>query len=154
MLLISLLNFSVLLFYAPLDWRAMLVAYLGLLLWGGTMMALGGFISTTTTNQIVAGSISFGLFLLLFVLVWAQTQPLLISNMAIVLMGVVVSSIIPPALISRAKPMSWADSRPSALTQMKYTLHRMDLRGCCLRSMVTACQCLPLMVYYTMSDCG
>ena len=73
MLLISLLNFSVLLFYAPLDWRALLVAYLGLLLWGGTMMALGGFISTTTTNQIVAGSISFGLFLLLFVLVWAQS---------------------------------------------------------------------------------
>jgi ABC-2 type transport system permease protein len=73
MLLISLLNFAVLLFYAPLDWRAMIVAYLGLLLWGGAMMALGGFISTTTTNQIVAGSISFGLFLLLFVLVWAQS---------------------------------------------------------------------------------
>lgn len=73
MLLISLLNFAVLLFYAPIDWRAMLVAYLGLLLWGGAMMALGGFISTTTTNQIVAGSISFGLFLLLFVLVWAQS---------------------------------------------------------------------------------
>jgi len=73
MLLISLLNFAVLLFYAPLDWRAMLVAYLGLLLWGGAMMALGGFISTTTTNQIVAGSISFGLFLLLFVLVWAES---------------------------------------------------------------------------------
>jgi ABC-2 type transport system permease protein len=73
MLLISLLNFSVLLLYAPVDWRAMFVAYLGLLLWGGAMMALGGFISTTTTNQIVAGSISFGLFLLLFVLVWAQS---------------------------------------------------------------------------------
>lgn len=73
MLLISLLNFAVLLVYAPIDWRAMLVAYLGLLLWGGAMMALGGFISTTTTNQIVAGSISFGLFLLLFVLVWAQS---------------------------------------------------------------------------------
>lgn len=73
MLLISLLNFAVLLFYAPIDWRAMAVAYLGLILWGGAMMALGGFISTTTTNQIVAGSISFGLFLLLYVLIWAQS---------------------------------------------------------------------------------
>jgi ABC-2 type transport system permease protein len=73
MLLISLLNFSVLLVYAPIDWHAMAVAYLGLILWGGAMMALGGFISTTTSNQIVAGSISFGLFLLLFVLVWAES---------------------------------------------------------------------------------
>lgn len=72
MLLVSLANFAVILIYAPLDWRALLVAYFGLLLWGGAMLALGAFISTTTKNQIVAGSLTFGLFLLLWVLVWAQ----------------------------------------------------------------------------------
>jgi gliding motility-associated transport system permease protein len=71
MLLVSALNFSVLLFYASVDWRALLVAYLGMSLLGGALLALGAFISTTTKNQIVAGSITFGLFLLLWVLSWA-----------------------------------------------------------------------------------
>jgi len=71
MLLVALVNFGVLFFYAAPDWKALMVAYLGLLLMGGALMALGAFISTTTENQIVAGSITFGLFLLLWVLNWA-----------------------------------------------------------------------------------
>lgn len=71
MLLVALVNLGVLFLYAAPDWKALVVAYLGLLLMGGALMALGAFISTTTQNQIVAGSITFGLFLLLWVLNWA-----------------------------------------------------------------------------------
>jgi ABC-2 type transport system permease protein len=42
--------------------------YLGLLLLGGTLISLGIFISTLTENQIVAASITFGVFLLLWVI--------------------------------------------------------------------------------------
>jgi ABC-2 type transport system permease protein len=42
--------------------------YLGLILLGGSLISLGIFISTLTENQIVAASITFGVFLLLWVI--------------------------------------------------------------------------------------
>jgi ABC-2 type transport system permease protein len=45
-----------------------LSGYLGLLLLGGSLIALGIFISTLTENQIVASSITFGSFLILWVI--------------------------------------------------------------------------------------
>lgn len=72
MLLVSSVNLAVLFLYVTPDIKAMLVAYLGLVLMGGALMALGAFISTTTKNQIVAGSLTFGLFLLLWVLNWVE----------------------------------------------------------------------------------
>ena len=48
----------------------MLVAYLGLLLQGGCLLAIGTFISTTTKNQIVAGGVTFFVCLLLWLLSW------------------------------------------------------------------------------------
>ena len=42
--------------------------YLGLLLLGGSLIALGIFISTLTENQIVAASVTFGVFLILWVI--------------------------------------------------------------------------------------
>ncbi len=42
--------------------------YLGLLLLGGSLISLGIFISTLTENQIVAASVTFGVFLLLWVI--------------------------------------------------------------------------------------
>jgi ABC-2 type transport system permease protein len=45
-----------------------LSGYLGLLLLGGSLIALGIFISTLTENQIVSASITFGAFLLLWVI--------------------------------------------------------------------------------------
>jgi ABC-2 type transport system permease protein len=45
-----------------------LSGYLGLLLLGGSLIALGNFISTLTENQIVASSITFGSFLILWVI--------------------------------------------------------------------------------------
>ena len=72
MLGLSFLNLSILFVYSEPDWRALLVAYLGLLLMGGTFLALGAFISSLTSNQIVAGAVTFGLFLLLYVLDWVN----------------------------------------------------------------------------------
>jgi len=42
--------------------------YLGLLLLGGALISLGIFISTLTENQIVAASVTFGAFLILWVI--------------------------------------------------------------------------------------
>jgi ABC-2 type transport system permease protein len=69
---VSMLNFAVLFIYTTPDWKAMLAAYLGMLLVGGALLAIGGFISTLTKNQIVAGALTFGVFLLLWVLDWAN----------------------------------------------------------------------------------
>jgi ABC-2 type transport system permease protein len=70
MLTVSLLNLSILFIVSTPDWRAMLVGYLGLLLMGGAFVSMGAFISTLTRNQIVAGAVTFCLFLLLWVLDW------------------------------------------------------------------------------------
>jgi len=72
MLGIVLINFSILFIYTTPDWQAMLVGVLGMFLIGGALLALGGFISTLTKNQIVAGALTFGLFLLLWVLNWVN----------------------------------------------------------------------------------
>ena len=66
------LNVLILFIYSTPDWQALLVGYLGLLLMGGTFLAIGGFISTLTKNQIVAGAVTFGVFLLLYVLDWVN----------------------------------------------------------------------------------
>jgi ABC-2 type transport system permease protein len=48
----------------------LLVGYLGLLLFGGGFIALGLFISSLTSNQMVAGAASFVVFLLLWIISW------------------------------------------------------------------------------------
>jgi ABC-2 type transport system permease protein len=68
MLSLSLLSFLMLYAYGKPDWRPMLVGYLGLLLQGGTFLAIGTFISSCTKNQIVAGVAGFGVVLLLWAL--------------------------------------------------------------------------------------
>ncbi len=65
-------NFLVLFVYGKPDWRPMLVGFLGLLLQGGVMLAIGAFISTTTKNQIVAGVATFAISLLLWVINWVS----------------------------------------------------------------------------------
>lgn len=49
-------------------WTPILSAYLGILFLGGSLIALGGFISTLTENQIIAGVSTFGVFLILWVI--------------------------------------------------------------------------------------
>lgn len=72
MLLLTLLNFAWLFRYGNPDWKPLIIAYLGLLLQAGALLAIGAFISTLTRNQIVAGATTFGVFLLLWVLGWVS----------------------------------------------------------------------------------
>jgi len=69
---ISLVNMLTLFAYGTPDWRPMAVAFLGLLLQGGCILAIGMFASSLTKNQIVAGAVGFGICLLLFVLDWVS----------------------------------------------------------------------------------
>src|SRR5687768_10900324 len=71
MLLISAVSVATLYFYGKPDLPPILTAYLGLLLQGGCLLAIGTFISTTTKNQIIAAAATFGVCLLLWVMDWA-----------------------------------------------------------------------------------
>jgi len=72
MLAVSAICMALLFAWGQPDWRPMLVAYLGLLLQGGCLLAIGTFISNCTKNQIVAGVAGFGVCLMLWVLSWAS----------------------------------------------------------------------------------
>jgi ABC-2 type transport system permease protein len=69
----SALNLSFLFVFGKPDWKPILIGYLGLLLQGGALMAIGTFISNTTKNQIVAGGATFAASLLLWILDWVST---------------------------------------------------------------------------------
>jgi len=72
MLLFTAVNFAFLFKYGNPDWKPLAIAYLGLLLLAGSLLAIGTFVSTLTKNQIVAGAVTFGIGLLLFVLGWVS----------------------------------------------------------------------------------
>lgn len=72
-LLLTALNFLWLFKYGNPDWKPLAVAYLGLLLQAGALLAIGTFISTLTRNQIIAGAVTFGVCLLLWVLEWVSS---------------------------------------------------------------------------------
>jgi len=69
---LAMVNLVVLFAFGRPDWRPMLVGFLGLLLQGGCLLAVGTFISTTTRSQIVAGVATFAVCLLLWVLDWVS----------------------------------------------------------------------------------
>lgn len=66
----SVINFIPLFLWSKPDLKPVLVAYLGLILQGGCLLAIGAFISTTTKNQIIAGGVTFFVCLLLWLLSW------------------------------------------------------------------------------------
>ena len=70
MLAVTLLYMAILFVYGNPEWRPLVAGYLGLLLMGGTFIALGLFISSTTSNQIVAGVVTFVVFLLFWIIGW------------------------------------------------------------------------------------
>ena len=70
---LSALNVAMLFAYGKPDWRPIAVGYLGLLLQGGCLLAIGTFISTTTRNQIIAGGATFAVCLMLWVLDWVSS---------------------------------------------------------------------------------
>ena len=73
MLGLSALSIVILFAYGQPDWRPVLVGYLGLLLQGGCLLAIGTFISNSTKNKIVAGVAGFAICLLLWVLDWVSS---------------------------------------------------------------------------------
>ena len=72
-LAMSMLNVALLFAWGRPDIKPVLVAYLGLLLQGGCLLAIGEFISTLTRNQIIAGGVTFFVCLLLWLLNWATS---------------------------------------------------------------------------------
>jgi ABC-2 type transport system permease protein len=72
MLGISFLSMLILFAYGKPDWRPLLVGYLGLLLQGAALLAIGTFISNCTKNQIVAGVAGFAVCLMLWILNWVS----------------------------------------------------------------------------------
>src|SRR5262249_10482002 len=71
MLLVTLLHIGLLVLYGGRpEWKPIATAYLGLLLLGGCFISLGLFISSLTKNQIVAGMVTFAVFLLLWIITW------------------------------------------------------------------------------------
>ena len=59
--------------YGQPDWKPMAVGYLGLILQGGAMLAIGTFISSTTKNQIIAAAATFVICLMLWILDWSAS---------------------------------------------------------------------------------
>ena len=70
MLAITAIHIALLFFYGRPEWKPIVSAYIGLLLLGGCFIALGLLISSLTSNQIVAGMVTFAVFLLLWIITW------------------------------------------------------------------------------------
>jgi len=72
LLLSTVLDFVFLFRYGNPDWKPVMIGYLGLLLQAGGLLAIGAFISSLTRNQIIAGAVTFGICLMLWVLGWVS----------------------------------------------------------------------------------
>ena len=70
MLAVTLLYMALLFVYGNPEWRPLVAGYLGLLLMGGCFVSVGLLISSLTKNQIVAGVMTFAVFLMLWVINW------------------------------------------------------------------------------------
>ena len=70
MLAVTLVHMGFLFAFGNPEWRPIATGYLGLLLMGGCFLSLGLFISSLTRNQIVAGMVTFAVFLLFWVINW------------------------------------------------------------------------------------
>lgn len=69
---VSALSVATLYLYGKPDLAPIATGYLGLLLQGGALLAVGTFISTTTKNQIIAAFVTFAVCLILWVLDWVS----------------------------------------------------------------------------------
>ena len=70
MLAVTLVHMGFLFWFGNPEWRPIAAGYLGLLLMGACFLSLGLFISSLTRNQIVAGMVTFAVFLLFWVINW------------------------------------------------------------------------------------
>lgn len=70
MLLVTMIDVAILFRLGNPEWRPVAAGYLGLLLMGGCFISVGLLISSLTKNQIVAGFMTFAVFLMLWVINW------------------------------------------------------------------------------------
>ena len=70
MLAVTLLHIGLLFVYGHPEWKPIVTAYIGLWLLGGCFVSLGLLISSMTKNQIVAGMVTFAIFLMFWVITW------------------------------------------------------------------------------------
>jgi ABC-2 type transport system permease protein len=70
MLAVTLIHVGLLFIYGRPEWKPLVTAYIGLLLMGGCFISVGLFISSLTKNQIVAGMVTFAVFLMLWIITW------------------------------------------------------------------------------------
>jgi ABC-2 type transport system permease protein len=73
MLAVTLVHMAFLFAYGNPEWRPIATGYLGLLLMGGCFLSLGLFVSSLTRNQIIAGMVTFAVFLMFWVINWIAT---------------------------------------------------------------------------------
>jgi ABC-2 type transport system permease protein len=71
MLAVTLIHIALLFVYGNPEWKPIVSGYLGLLLMGASFISVGLWISSLTKNQIVAGMVTFAVFLLLWTINWA-----------------------------------------------------------------------------------
>jgi ABC-2 type transport system permease protein len=69
-LAVTLIHIALLFIYGRPEWKPIVTAYIGLVLLGGCFISVGLFISSLTKNQIVAGMVTFAVFLLLWIITW------------------------------------------------------------------------------------
>jgi ABC-2 type transport system permease protein len=70
MLAVTTIHIGLLFVYGNPELKPILTAYLGLFLLGGCFISAGLLISSLTKNQIVAGMVTFAVFLLLWIITW------------------------------------------------------------------------------------
>lgn len=70
MLALTLIHVGVLFAFGNPEWKPIASGYLGIFLLGGCFVALGLLISSLTRNQVVAGMVTFAVFLMLWVINW------------------------------------------------------------------------------------
>jgi len=74
MLAVTFVHMGILYAFGSPEWIPIATGYLGMLLMGGCFISLGLLISSLTKNQIVAGVVTFAVFLMLWIINWSADQ--------------------------------------------------------------------------------
>jgi ABC-2 type transport system permease protein len=70
LLLVSMIPVAILFGLGTPEWKPIVAGYLGLLLLGSCFLALGLFVSSTTSNQVIAGAVTFVVALMFWIINW------------------------------------------------------------------------------------
>lgn len=74
LLMVTWIHVGFLFVYGSPEWKPLVAAYLGLLLFGACFISVGLFISSLTKNQVIAFVATFSIFLFLWVISWISTS--------------------------------------------------------------------------------